>query len=598
MTKIVLNVLFVVFVGFAIAACDIGSVAQRVAPPAQSPAASGPVASTAAPSPNASQNVNPTMLVDQVVRAATPDARIAALLDVMRALDVGVRKPDTGAALVAGSERNANDFYLYDWELKAISVGLERKQMRSLDDIAKFLTGIGAATSKDSQPITAEAFQQTLEQGVQAASKNPQDPYSLVLLLVRELGTRHDQPYDLFNNVPAQQLQFDALQTFLITTDIAWVPLHQTSFLAPGRSIALLQNELGVERVAYIDTPCTGFGSNIGSAVAPWGKYVAGIAVGAKWATGAAVVPLITEMIHGEMLAYSVQVKMVEGNAQQLTHYGPAGHASNAGKELRFHLKVDMLDDYGDTLINCGALAGYTIPKPGGIASVPMIWETHGLEQYGTISYDPPNQKTGADGVAALIFQPKNEMFPGMGIKKDNPGSLTATALYQSAFGNIPGSIAQFMFPKYDVTGWDVESHVPRGFKFEGLKLHADSSIGATIDWVISGHVCGQDPLAQEWDVNQKWVLNFKGVHSGEDAGKWAMALAGSSNVSGGVANSLGGPSTTGANPSPSSGLSIAAEVTPGSVPTVKVLPPANGVVRFAQAAPVPLVEDTSCPAP
>ena len=43
-----------------------------------------------------------------------------------------------------------------------------------------------------------------------------------------------------------------------------------------------------------------------------------------------------------------------------------------------------------------------------------------------------------------------------------------AVALYQTAFGNVPGSVTQFLTPKEVRFPWHVSFHHPRGFKFAG----------------------------------------------------------------------------------------------------------------------------------
>src|SRR5439155_6541639 len=101
------------------------------------------------------------------------------------------------------------------------------------------------------------------------------------------------------------------------------------------------------------------------------------------------------------------------------THYGPPGHDVDAGKEIRFTIKVENTRDFGPTLISCGELSGFKFPKKGGIPGVSVLWSpelgTPNLEKYGKVSYEPENQKTGDDGTSTLLFKPKDEVIPGFG---------------------------------------------------------------------------------------------------------------------------------------------------------------------------------------
>jgi hypothetical protein len=392
---------------------------------------------------------DPKTLADNVYKASDPQARYQALLSVMRALNIGVYEPNRGKAILRGAERGPKDFYLYDFEVKTIANAMARGTTRDVAYLADFFTRAGL--KPNGKPVDPGSLQQMLLDAVKSSAAAPADPYSLPYLLVRELGMKHASPYDMLHVSAQEHLQFDALQTFLIEADALVPEIRKQAALNQdgGRQIAMLCLPAQASLILAQQGPCDNM-VGIGG-ITPFGKYLGGLL------PAAAVGVLILDMLHGEALAYSVDVSAV--TKSDSTHYGPQGHAADAGKEMRLKIKVKMLDDYGDTLVSCGKLAGWEFPKPGGIPGVGIIWDTGGLENYGTVTYEPPDKKTDADGIATLVFKPKDEKRPGQGPQVEEKGTVMGLATYQSAFGNIPGSVAQFLTPKSDIIAWTVARH-------------------------------------------------------------------------------------------------------------------------------------------
>jgi len=442
---------------------------------APSPAATAaPGAATALPAATSIPVVSdPQALAENVYKAADADARYQALLLVMRALNIGVYEPQAGKAILRGAERGPNDFYLYDFELRALASALERGQTWDTAYLANFFNAAGFVAGDN--PVDADTLRQALRAAVQSSAAAPDDPSSLVFLLVRELGLRHATPYDMLQEVPQEQLQFDALQTLLIEADVL-VPVIREGVSMDrngGARLAANSSRHGLAAPALQPGPCENMTGLSGTS--PFLKYGLGLI------PGAAIPVLVLDMIHGEMLAYSVDVRAV--SETQSTHYG---HQS-PGAEMRFQIQVKMLDDYGDFLVNCGALAGYQIPKPGGIPGIGILWTTEGLEKHGDISYEPPDEKTDANGIATLVFKPKREKRPGQGPVIEEKGTVGGLALYQSAFGNIPGSVAQFLAPKGAVIAWTVARH---------KNLSLEIKLSGTIEGSVG-----------KWDLGNQQVL-------------------------------------------------------------------------------------------
>jgi len=451
-------------------------------------------------------------LASGVMKANTAAARYKALLSVMRTLHVRVLTPK-GNALVPGGRGFPRGLYLYDFELTGMAAALGRDDTVSLDQLARLLTEAGV--NPEGRDLSPAQLRQVLLSGVRAAAASPRARSSVVPLLARGLGRLHASPYDMLRDVPAESLRLDPLQSFLFVTDMA-VAAVKGGKVQPG-----LRRPSLVDGPAGAASPCSGEAATAAKEVMPFGKWAVSFVKNPL-----KLVAIIIDLIHGPMLALSVRVTAASPELQQ-THYGPGGHAANAGQVLRFRAKVEMLNDYPDVVVKCGALIGMKFPKPGPIPGISVFWEQAeaSLEKHGTIAYEPADHKTGADGIATLVFTPKGENIVGFGLEKDKRGVLNGLAAYQSAFGNIPGALAQFLVPKYAGMAWQVMFHKARGFKFPAVSFSAQFE-DASCDYVggicrlrlsLTGRTCGDDPYAQPWEIHQGVTSNEPGGSSEVD---------------------------------------------------------------------------------
>ncbi|MBA3716834.1 MAG: PD40 domain-containing protein [Actinobacteria bacterium] len=450
-------------------------------------------------------------LASTIMKARTAGARYKALLSVMRTLHARVLTPK-GKALVPGGRGFPRGLYLFDFELRGMAAALGRGDTVSLSELATLLTDAGVKPG--GRDLSPEELRQVLLAGVRKAAASPRAPSSVVPLLARELGRLHASPYDMLRNVPADSLRLDPLQSFLFVTDVA-VAAVKGGKVQPG-----LRRPSLVHAPSAAASRCAGEASNAAEDIA-FGKWT--LTIVNKLGAQVKLVAIIIDAIHGPALAFSVKVTAASPQLQE-THYGPAGHAANAGQVLRFRVKVEMLDAYPDFVIECGALIGMKFPKKGPIPGVSVFWEQAeaSLEKHGKITHEPADAKTGADGIATLVFTPKGEKIVGFGLEKDARGVLNGLAAYQSAFGNVPGALVQFLVPKYAGMAWHVLFHKARGFKFPTVSFSSqreDESCNyvggtCTIRISLSGHTCGDDPYAQQWEGHQSVISNEPGGSS------------------------------------------------------------------------------------
>lgn len=458
----------VVIAGLALAVllavAGTGALASKSAPPSRSSASGAAVAKN---------------LAARVARARSPKARYGALLTVMRTLKVGVFTPKGKPVVRAG---RPYDLYLYDFEVKAMAAGLGRKQVTTVDELAGRLSDGGV------RGLDPAKLGKALQGGVRAALKHPRSRSSLVPLLARELGRKRKPANDLAK-VPVDKLRFDPLQTFLVVADMA-AGVNRGGGRASGRAVAAAGG------------PCDQQLLDVIKEVMPFGKWTISIIKAVK--DQAKIASLLIDMVHGSVLAFSVGFTSTTPTSQA-SHYGPAGHEGDASKPFDFGVKLVMRDQLPEFVISCGPLLGMKFPNKGPLPNVTVAWKDESafgapLDDHGTASF-PKGRKTDSKGETVLHFEPKGEKVPGFGDVKHAANTKTAVALYQSAFGNVPGSVAQFLTPKSASFAWNVGFHLPRGFKVAGM-VHDNDCVmfgqpSCRVD--VDINVCGDDPFAP-WD--------------------------------------------------------------------------------------------------
>ncbi|MDO8616720.1 MAG: hypothetical protein Q7T33_13455, partial [Dehalococcoidia bacterium] len=357
---------------------------------------------------------------------------------------------------------------------------------------------------EDGQPFTGDDLNGILHDATNDSLATPGEASSLLPLLVRELGLRHEPPYDLANDLAVNEAQFDALQMTLILAGLTLqVIAGEGPLETPASSLIANSNGILKAQAVGVTDFCSDFKAE-GSEL--WGptKYFVTV-VGTIGAVARRAVAFI-DIIHGEQLAYSVQVKALEDDSEGSTHYD---HGSeDPGRALRFRIEVRMLDDLGETLVKCGWLATADYPPQGPIPGVRVQFNTFasGLEQHGTLDCTGTfcSRMTDVNGIATLTFDPKSETAPyGQGLEVESTGSLEAIAWYQSRFRNLFGTLAQFVTPKTDLFAWSVRYHGCAG----GAALAAGAVGGAT-----SGATTGvQLPCAYEGTASATTVYRTSG---------------------------------------------------------------------------------------
>jgi hypothetical protein len=376
-------------------------------------------------------------IAKEIAAAKTPAARYQALLGAARILHL--RTLDRrGRPIVRGGGGLAPHFFLYDVEWRAAAAA--RLGDRTVT-FAELTSLFNRALEKGRPRFGPGELRNAVASGIKAASSNPTSA-SVIPLLLRELGLRHRRPYDLAK-AQNDNARLDPLQSALIVADLA-------------------------SEIARVKTPepdekfCEGAIVSAFDDFRPWAKgFIIALVDKAKWfSKGVAA----AEIYHASILALSVRVRRVTDEVQS-THYGPKGHAKDAGKTLRFTIMVDMRDELREGLIECGPIFGFKFPKKGPISgvgvSLPSEVEGTGerLGDHGKITWEPKDGRTDKDGKVSVLFTPKAETRPGKGPEFVARGPLRMVARYQSALGNVTGFLGQFITPKQGLFTWTVRRH-------------------------------------------------------------------------------------------------------------------------------------------
>jgi hypothetical protein len=433
----------------------------------------------------------PHQLALELSRAKSQSARVNALHDIFRALGLGVRSSRL-RVVVPGGEKSKSGIYLYNAEVALLADRIGAKDRVSFNQLAAALTGGGVGEGLD--PSIASRYPikpllaSDLEFAVQTAEhkslggKKAADRYGQ---LIYELGRlRHS---DLSHVTPTNAEVIDPLQRFLITLGI--VSLAKPEGFQPGEKPIESLTSRAMRYSPVHAATCTFEGST--------NQAQAAVAAAKTWLgrTGAgAYIDMAfsgVDTFHAAVLAMSVTVTS-ESPSRVNGEFGTSGPDSAAVME--FKVLVFMHKKLPESVINCGALAGYTFPDYGGIPNVKVDFNLgstagftrsagYNLSYFGDTvcsgSGDCTAASTGEDGIATLKFRPDDEYLPGVGPKFLVNGAVSATALTLSSTGNSTGQSAEVIGVTKDVQiPWQVSWHQPRGYAIDVPNMTYTQSFG------------------------------------------------------------------------------------------------------------------------
>ena len=417
-------------------------------------------------------------LASAVMTADSDQIRNEAILNILRALQIGVYSSQKGNVLLQGAERSDSDLYFYDDEVGLLAAAVtDPNTSYSLSDVKRTLERIAPTAELDT--ITEADFDQTVLKALATlGSGSPgAGSGSLAGQLIREIGLLLPQPYDLFANPsPApESIQLNALQITLFVLDFyGYFKNSEASLpLQPDPSAGLQATQrarirsLPLTRLSAVHprddapnyNPCVALQQAIadsGITLKDLGGPSALIFLGLKtfFPAAADFVAMVSKYsglaeaavleVHGALMSFAVRLSAPSGFS---FYY----RTSDDDAPVQVPVHIEMAWKFPDWVVSCGFLSGLTWPGTGGLPGIPVQFDTSDLAQHtdqiwtGPIppdsnAPDSANQcirlcKTTTDetGTAVLTFSPK---LDGIGNITHRDGTIDLHTQVLSGLGN------------------------------------------------------------------------------------------------------------------------------------------------------------------
>lgn len=327
------------------------------------------------------------VLADRLAAAHTEQEAADRMLDAFRAIHLGVYSYD-GKQVLAGSERNDKDFYLYDFEWRTLAHAFAQHNLMNFDDESRLL---GAALVRLDRPERlAPLLRRAVALRYRNAAKQPNAPTSFLILLVDGLARHQLKPYSLGELVerPGKDLYLDPFQCFLIMLDFFTKP--PTKAAAPVAR--LIRFPWDWVRTVHAGGPCDGVKGD--DSLGEWGEGVGNAATVAQEVGEVASSELssaeareLAEKIGKGAEAVGTATDVAGGISDLLTLYAItiritaepyAIHLNHGGVNHGFFWATVTyeLKDPPPGPIPCGSLAGNTLPgSPEPMKEVELTWD-------------------------------------------------------------------------------------------------------------------------------------------------------------------------------------------------------------------------------
>jgi hypothetical protein len=446
-------------------------------------------ARTARPSPEAQSGTDAHALA----RAHTTHARIAAIEKIADHLELGVYTAN-GHRVVRGSERGKFDLYLYEPEVRALALGIGRR--KSFADLAASYARLGARFS--GRVLDGKGFAELVATRVRAAQRNGHASFAYAALLLRSLGLA--RRVDLARSVDPSAAVLDPVQMLILDLGVVR-PAMVGAARAHHRAADPARPAPTARSSSVCDDPLSSqTATTIGGAQGLTGLFSNTFGKIAGTVSG---VSSLTDLFHGIVLGIDIDFRAA-GPTTVLGRFGTNGLHSAA--DMQFKAQVYMTVNLPKSVVDCGALLGYTFPTSGGVSGIKVAWKLAAaganLGELSTINCDRSScQSTAGDsGIATLTVKPDDEWLPGAGDAVSASGAVQASAETLRSTGSGLGKIDEGILgiAKFVTFGWTMSWHQPRGYQvtlpalnesqtIAGTELDTSVSYDALVQCVISG---------------------------------------------------------------------------------------------------------------
>ena len=343
-----------------------------------------------------------------------------ALLEMCRTIHLGVYTMG-GKQVLAGAERNDQDFFLYDFQRKILARSYVNRNVTEMKAhnrlIAKLILKIGQVNQFD------KLFREVLVQRYEDAAAEPDHPENFLPLLIDGLARHQVTPYSLgeLTSRSTAQLDVDDVQSFLIFLDffIPSPPPHQVMasnwsdfFTTPAYAGSLCDEITGEDEKSYWEA---------GSPLLPplMGKLPGKAAETAAEAVGKAADVL---GILGDILilrGIQLEIRPSPGHFFDLPHTKKK-RSDKSLPTYKFTAVATFEIEISEEVAECGWMVGKAIPRNGPLKEVEVTW-----------SFKPPlvgDWRTDIMGSSAkVMLHDKNEFIANMRMLTDDSGKATIT---------------------------------------------------------------------------------------------------------------------------------------------------------------------------
>lgn len=321
-------------------------------------------------------------LADQLWEAQDEQSATTALKELFRALGLGIYTPD-GAPVLAGSERRAEDFFLYDFQVGILARAMIRRNGTLFREYANALEqNVRLATATKEIPFARDLLVEGLHRRYQQAAAQPNDPRSFLPLVVDGLARHHSTPTSLqeFDRHPADEFLLDPVQTFLVSLDIFVQPERPQRRL-PAPTASAISPLSWLESTVYAASPPCDKILGDPEKEGYWGTFLDGLgelleSLGLEGKVGTKITKGVGRLNKGADVAQLAILKY--GITLTVTAEPPKLHLHHTGSEweqIKLTAKVEF--DPGkipEGVIKCGWLSGANIPRPGPVPDVTVEW--------------------------------------------------------------------------------------------------------------------------------------------------------------------------------------------------------------------------------
>ena len=315
---------------------------------------------------------------------------------ILGGMHIGVYTPG-GAAVMPGAERGPTDFWLYDFEVGLLATAEGDGTPSTLDETVASLNGIGI--TRNGLPITVDDLVGALHDETTAALAKPGAPRSFTFRVIRELGLRAPQPYDLATTLPAAQITVGPLASFLILADLTLPIVYAVPLQAKGEGL------IAGTRAAFANGLLTGDACD---QIA--GRDLPILETAIEWLVNqksnySVWRQSIVDALHHAL--DQLHFRMTLAFPKEI-HYS---HGETTPESL--YVSVDLRGKVPPDAIACGALHGLTLPQTiADFDGTPVGWDTADLTKHGRVDCPPDTCAVLKNGSALLNLYPKTERKP------------------------------------------------------------------------------------------------------------------------------------------------------------------------------------------